>query len=160
MQIRACFGSLVQTSQTRLTLQRLRREDEPRWFEHIYIYIYIYIERERERQIIIYIYIYIYSGGQFRDLRGVGGPRHAALKGRAAAFVAWHSEKGMILVETRIELEFLNSSFSSSNCSIRVCRTCPLVETRQQAPCRAIRGKPSDSRQQYISVSSSLNPPL
>ena len=35
--------------------------------------------------------------------------------------------------------------------SIRVFRAYPLVETRQAVPCRAIRGKPSGSRQQYLS---------
>ena len=47
---------------------------------------------------------------------------------------------------------FFNSSFSSSNFSIRVFRADPLVEIRQAVPCRAIRG---DS----ISVNSTL-PPL
>ena len=40
---------------------------------------------------------------------------------------------------------------SSSNFSIRAFRACPLTETRQTAPCRAIRGKSSGSRQQYLS---------
>ena len=54
------------------------------------------------------------------------------------------SEGGMMRLETLIELKLLNS--------IRVVQACPLVEIRQTAPCRAIRG---DS----ISVSSTL-PPL
>ena len=33
----------------------------------------------------------------------------------------------------------------------RAFRVCPLVEIRQTAPCQAIRGKSSDSRQQYLS---------
>ena len=60
----------------------------------------------------------------------------------------------MMRLETLIELTFLNSSFSSSNLSIRAFRAfraCPLVEIRQTAPCRAIRSKSSDSRQQYLS---------
>ena len=39
-----------------------------------------------------------------------------------------------------IRLEFLNSSFSSSNFSIRAFRAYPLIEVRQTVPCRAIRG--------------------
>ena len=66
------------------------------------------------------------------------------------------SEGGMIRLETLIELRFLNSSFSSSNFSIRAFRACPLFEIRQTFPCRAIRGKSSDSRQQYLSQQ---NPP-
>ena len=50
-----------------------------------------------------------------------------------------------------IELKFLNSSFSTSNLSIRAVRARPLIEARQTVPCRAIRGKSSDSRQQYLS---------
>ena len=38
------------------------------------------------------------------------------------------------------ELKCLNSSFSSSNFSIRVFRAYPLIELRRTAPCRAIRG--------------------
>ena len=38
---------------------------------------------------------------------------------------------------------------SSSNCSIRALRACPLIEIRQTAPCRAIRGN-------SISVNSTL----
>ena len=59
----------------------------------------------------------------------------------------------MIIVQlgTLIGLKFLNSSFSSSDVSIRAFRTCPLAEIRQRAPCRAIRGKSSDSRQQHLS---------
>ena len=40
---------------------------------------------------------------------------------------------------------------SSSNFSIRAFRAYPLIEIRQTVPCRAIRGKSSDSRQQYLS---------
>ena len=77
-----------------------------------------------------YIYIYIYT----RMVAPPPGP-----------------EGGMIRLETLIELKSLNSSFSSSNCSIRVVRAYPLVELRQTAPCRAFRGKSSDSRQQHLS---------
>ena len=48
--------------------------------------------------------------------------------------------RGMIRLETLIELKVLNSSRSGSNFSIRVVRACPLAETRQTAPYRAIRG--------------------
>ena len=53
-------------------------------------------------------------------------------------------------METLVELKFLDSSFSSSNCSVRVFRAYPLVEICQEVPCRAIRGKSSNSRQQYL----------
>ena len=39
---------------------------------------------------------------------------------------------------------------SSSNLSIRAFRVYPLVEIRQTVPCRAIRGKSSDSRRRYL----------
>ena len=57
----------------------------------------------------------------------------------------------MIWLETLIKLEFLDSICSTSNLYIRVVRAYPLIEIRQTAPCRAIRGKSSDSRQQYLS---------
>ena len=44
-------------------------------------------------------------------------------------------------LETLIELRLVNSSFSSSNFSIRAFRACHLAEIRQTAPCRAILGK-------------------
>ena len=56
----------------------------------------------------------------------------------------------MIRLETLAELEFINSSFSSSNLSIRAFRAYPLIELRQTVPRRAIRGKSSDSRQRYL----------
>ena len=62
------------------------------------------------------------------------------------------SEGGMMRLETLIELKFHNSSFSSSNFSIRAFRACPLIKIRQTVPCRAIRGN-------SISVNSTL-PPL
>ena len=46
---------------------------------------------------------------------------------------------------------FIDSTFSSSKLSIRVVRAYPLMEIRQTVRCRAIRGKSSDSRQQYLS---------
>ena len=58
---------------------------------------------------------------------------------------------GMIRLETLIELKFLNSSFSNLNFSMRAFRAFPLIEIRQTVPCRAIRGKPSDLRQRYLS---------
>ena len=42
-------------------------------------------------------------------------------------------------------------SFSSSNLWIRYFRAYPFIETRPTVPCRAIRGKSSDSRQRYLS---------
>ena len=56
---------------------------------------------------------------------------------------------------TLIELKFLSSSFSCSNCSIRVVRAYPLIEIRQTVPCRASRAIRGSS----ISVDSTL-PPL
>ena len=61
------------------------------------------------------------------------------------------SEGGMIRLESLIELKFLNLSCSGSNLSFRAVRAYPLFEIRRTAPCRAIRGKSSDSRQQYLS---------
>ena len=57
---------------------------------------------------------------------------------------------GAIRLEALVELKSLNSSFGSSNFSIRAFRACPLVELRQTVPFRAIRGMSSDSRQQYL----------
>ena len=56
---------------------------------------------------------------------------------------------------TLVELESLNSSFSSAKFSILAFRAYPLVELRQN-----IRGKPSDSRQQYLSQQYHTPPPL
>ena len=61
------------------------------------------------------------------------------------------SEGGMMRLETLVELKFLNSSFSSSNFSIRAFRAYPLVEIEQTVPCRAIRGN-------SLSVNSTLPP--
>ena len=73
----------------------------------------------------------------------VGGHRQAEALGR------WgHRKGGMIRLE--IELELTNSSFSSLTSRVRASRAFPLSEIRQAAPCRAIRGKSSDSRQQYL----------
>ena len=65
--------------------------------------------------------------------------------------VAQYSEGRTIRLETLIELKFLDSSFSSSNSSIRLVRAYPLIDIRQSAPGRAIR---ADS----ISVNSTLPP--
>ena len=46
------------------------------------------------------------------------------------------SEWGMMRLETLIEFKFLNSSYSSSNFSIRAVRADPPIEIRQTAPCR------------------------
>ena len=78
---------------------------------------------------------------------------HALLARPAAASVGGRSEGGMMRLETLIELKCLNSSFSSSDLFIRAFRAYPLIEPRQTAPGRAVRG---DS----ISVSSTLPPPL
>ena len=101
---------------------------------HIYIYIYIYVyirERERETDLSLSLYIYIYIERE-RDMTRSGTWRRAS---RTAP----------------VELEFLSSSFSSSNFSIRAFRAYPLVEIRQTVPCRAIRGD-------GISVKSTLPP--
>ena len=50
---------------------------------------------------------------------------------RSAAAPVDSSEGRMIWLEALIELEFLDSSFLSSNLSIRVCRAYPLSEIRQ-----------------------------
>ena len=76
-----------------------------------------------------------------------GGQPEACLR-RGAGL---DSEGGTIRLETLIELKLFNSSFSSSNLSIRACRAYPVIEIRQAAPCRENRGKSSDSRQQYLS---------
>ena len=78
----------------------------------------------------------------------VGGTRSYPRWGKSKIPIL---EGGMIRLETIVELKFLNSSFSSSNCSIHVVRGYPLLEIRLTVPCRAIRGKSSDSRQQYLS---------
>ena len=62
------------------------------------------------------------------------------------------SEGGTIRMEALIELKLINSSFSSSNSSIRALRGYPLVDARLQILRRATRGN-------GISVSSAL-PPL
>ena len=59
-------------------------------------------------------------------------------------------EGGTIRLEALIEPKHMNSSFSSSNFSIRAFQVHPLIYIRQTVPCRAIRGKSSDSRQQYL----------
>ena len=86
----------------------------------------------------IYIYIYIYITRL--------GPRPALREDEVVG-----RGDGMIRLETLVELEFLNSSFSSSDFSIRAFRAYPLFELRQQVPGRAIRGKSSDPRQHYLS---------
>ena len=57
----------------------------------------------------------------------------------------------MIQLEALIELKLPNSSFSSSNFSIRAFPAYPLIEIKETVPCRTIRGKSSGSRQQYLS---------
>ena len=49
-------------------------------------------------------------------------------------------EGGMIQLETLIELKFVDSKVSSSNCSYLVVRAYYIVATRQTILCRAIRG--------------------
>ena len=68
--------------------------------------------------------------------------------------------RAMIRLETLIELKFLDSSFSSSNLSIRAFRAQTsqfelfefilFLKLDRPAPRRAIRGKSSDSRRQYL----------
>ena len=62
-----------------------------------------------------------------------------------------HSEGGMIRLETLNELNYVNSSISNSNFSIRAFRAYPLIGIRRTVPCRAIRGN-------IISVNSTLPP--
>jgi hypothetical protein len=40
----------------------------------------------------------------------------------------------MMQLETFIELKFVNSSFPSSNLSVRAFRACPLIESKQTSP--------------------------
>ena len=66
--------------------------------------------------------------------------------------MALNPEGGMTQLETLIELRFLNSSFLSSNFSVRAFRACPPVKIiKKTVPCRAIRGN-------SISVNSTLSP--
>ena len=100
------------------------------------IHIYIYICTQRERDVCIYIYIYIsIVAGLF-----------------SISSSSFLRKGGMMRLEALVELEFLIFlCFSISNCSTRVVRAYPLVEIRQTAPCRAVRGKSSDSSRQYLS---------
>ena len=66
--------------------------------------------------LILHIYIYIYIYIYVPDL------------GEAKGGV---TEGGMIRMETLIELKFINSSFSSSNFSVRAVRAYPLIEIRR-----------------------------
>ena len=68
-----------------------------------------------------------------------------------SAFQQLQFGRGDDTVGNLIELKFLNASFSSSGCSNRAFRAYPLVEIRQTAPCRSIRGNSSDSSRQYLS---------
>ena len=86
------------------------------------IYIFIYREREIYRYIDIWILQYIYI------------------------YIYIYTR-----LETLIELKCIISSLSNSDVSIRALRAYPLAEIIQTVPCRAIRGKSSDSRQQYLS---------
>ena len=64
-----------------------------------------------------------------------------------------HKSEGVLIrLETLIEINFFDSSFSSSNSSIRAFRACPLIVIKQTVPCRAIRGN-------SVAVDSTL-PPL
>ena len=112
-------------------------------YMYVYIYIYIYVCTYVYIYIYTYIYIYIYTYIHI----------YVAVH-HIMAFVGClclSSEGGMIRLEALIELKFICSSFSSSNLSIRAFRTYPLIEHILTVPCRAIRGKSSDSRQQYLS---------
>ena len=119
----------------------------------LYIYIYISIH--------IYIYIYYYSIGFLPGTVGLEELYEAMEDERLVALVLRSSVaccphdvfclffgRGMIRLETLIELKLIDSSCSSSNFSIRAFRAYPLVGIKQIVPCRAIRGKSSDSRQQ------------
>ena len=80
------------------------------------IYIYIYKEREREREREHYVLFYI---GYIAKHAAVMDSKHVANLVWAYACVDIRTRKGMIRLETLIELKFLNSSFSNSNFSIR-----------------------------------------
>ena len=115
---------------------------------YIYIYIYVYVYVYMCVCVYIYIYMYVYIYIHIAWLRSLSSHFGIAASQR---YACRYSEAGMIRLETLIELKFLNSSFSNSTFSIRVVRAYLLTEIIQTAPCRAIRGKSSDSRQQYLS---------
>ena len=121
-------------------------------------------EREREREIMItfiisiIIIIIIISSSSSMLIIIIIISSSSSRRWRRRRRLRMSSEAGMVLLETLIELKLINSSFSSSNFSIRAFRDCPLIEIRQAVPCRAIRGKSSNSRQQY--PSQQYPPPL
>ena len=84
--------------------------------------------------------------------RGLRPPERRARRSIRTRRLTKDNSEGRViqLKKTLIELNFVNSTFSSLNLSIRVVRACPLIETRQTAPCRAIRGNSSDSRQGHL----------
>ena len=91
------------------------------------------------------------TNGRF-PIRTPARAKHYGVLGRGDATIGIPHRAQSYQFEL-FELKFLNSSFSSANCSIRAFRVCPLIYIRQAAPCRAVRGN-------GISVNSSLPPPL
>ena len=73
----------------------------------------------------------------------------------AMAAVYHVSEVGMVRLDTLIELKFLNSSFSSSNCSIRAFRAYPLIDIKLTVPYR-----PVEQFEATLSQSTVPSPPL
>ena len=125
---------------------------------YVYIYIYIYIFTHSVSlctyvYIFIYVYIYIYIYIYMYTYTYIHTYTHVQCSAWAR-LVQHSSQGGIIRLEAHIELNIHNSSCSSSDLSIRAFRSYPLVEIKQSAPCRAIRGKSSDSRQEYLSQSS------
>ena len=91
----------------------------------VYIHIYIYI--------CIYIYIYIIIINDYIIGRGRASAT-TCTSPRTSPATRRSSEGGTTRLETLIELEFLDSSFSSSNCSIRAFRPYPLAELDKRFP--------------------------
>ena len=119
-------------------------------------YIYIYIYRTCIRCVHLYIkeYIMVIYFMSCTVIRTISLLRLSLLRFVDSNFPgnwALARKGGMIRLEALVELKLLNWSFSSSNLSIRAFRAYPLIENRQAVPCLAMRGKSSDSRQQYLS---------
>ena len=60
-------------------------------------------------------------------------------------------EGGMIRLKPSSSSNFSIRAFRAQICQFKFFRAYPLTEIRQAVPCRAIRGKTSESRQQYLS---------
>ena len=79
----------------------------------VYVYIYIYISMYRERD--IYIYIYMLVQNRYSGIVCLARSRILLSSISTDGGVASLSEGRRMHLETLIELQFLNSSFSSSS---------------------------------------------